>query len=50
MKTKNYQPTTQNVIPDGEGFTALPIFFCYLRIAQISAHIPAMIFREREET
>ena len=49
MKTKNYQPTTQNEIPDGEGFTALPIFFCYLRIAQSRAYILPMIFREREE-
>jgi hypothetical protein len=27
MKTKIFQPLTDNVIPDGEGFTALPISF-----------------------
>ena len=27
MKTKTYQSTTYYVIPDGEGFTALPITF-----------------------
>ncbi len=27
MKTKNYQPLTKIGLPDGEGFTALPITF-----------------------
>jgi hypothetical protein len=27
MKTKNYLALTKNAIPDGEGFTALPISF-----------------------
>jgi hypothetical protein len=32
MKTQIYQPLTDNVIPDGEGFTALPISFVYTAI------------------
>jgi predicted regulator of Ras-like GTPase activity (Roadblock/LC7/MglB family) len=32
MKTKNYQPLTNNAIPDGEGFIALPISFVYITI------------------
>ncbi len=32
MKTKTYLPLTKNAIPDGEGFTALPISFVYITI------------------
>jgi len=37
MKTKNYRPLTKNTIPDGEGFTALPISFITV-IARIAEH------------
>jgi len=32
MKTKIFQKPTKYVIPDGEGFTALPISFVYIAV------------------
>jgi len=37
MRTKNQYSLKQNVIPDGEGFTALPIVFFITVIARAAA-------------